>query len=1229
MILAAAVAILAHALVASAQVTTATVSGSVRDSTGGALPGATVTLTSETRGTRLADTVTNANGDFVIPNVTADAYVIQVSLDGFKLLRRSGIAVSPGDRLVVPALVLEVGALAETVVVTAESPLIQLGSGERSFTVTTESVQNLPISNRSFVQLATIAPGVAGTGTNPARIGGGGANNVMMDGISTMDTGSNSVLLQMNVESIAEVKILTSGYQAEYGRSSGLQITAVTKSGTNQLRGSAYGVFRNSDWNSNSRTNTLNGDPKAVLHEKDLGYSIGGPIGRPGGHNKLFFFYSHEYAPRTGGGDVVRYRMPTALERQGDFSQSVDNNGALFPYVKDPLLSGACSAANQSGCFQAGGVLGRIPGDRLYQTGLSVLKMFPLPNVNIPGAPYNYEITRPSEKLLAWQPAVRIDYQPTAKLRGTFKYSGWKQKNTTINGSIPGFNDTRQYKPTVGTIATTINYTIGATMFLEGTYGHAQNELTGCALAQGGTGPSFCTAAFPMNDISNLANAGLAGLPFLFPNANVIDPSYYAFEALNAVKPPNFQNGRVLMPPSFVWGSRVTGSSTSTAAPAPPNVPFPGYLNKNATDDVSISLTKVAGRHTIKTGFYNTHSFKAQQRQGWAGTLSFANDTSNPLDTGFGFANAAVGVFGSYNQFSKYVEGSFIYNNTEGYVQDNWKVNDRLTLDYGVRLVHQQPQYDSLGQASNFLPEKWTSNQAPVLYLAGCANNVFPCSGTNRQALNPITGQLLGPNTALAIGTVIPSSGNTTNGLFLSGDGIAKTTYTWPALRFAPRFGVAYDVNGQQRIVFRGGAGLFFDRPSGNSIYPQVQNPPTIRNLTVRYGTLQTLGSGGLTTEAPPALNVFEYAGDLPSSTQWSAGVQMALPWASAVDVTYVGQHSFNTLESVDINGVDFGAAFLSRNQDPTLSSATPGAAAVQADQMRAYRGYSSITQQWSRGWRTFHSLQLSFNRRFKDGVSFGINDTIVLSDHQSTNARLQHSADGSYAIRDDQAEADKLLGRVIANRHVLKGNFVWDLPDIKGGGTARRVLGLVANDWQLSGIWTASSPTAYTVGFSYQGGATGNGNQNITGATTYGGRIRIIGDPGSGCSGDPYRQFNTAAFTGPSAGSVGLESGADYLRGCFGSVIDTAIARNIKLPGGKQIQFRLDMFNAFNQSRVTGRNTTVSLASPVDPTPANLPFDAAGNLIVTRSQPKNAGFGVANAYQGPRTMQAQIRFSF
>src|SRR5262245_52611888 len=644
------------ALPVVAQVTTASVSGTVKDSQGGVIPGAAINLISETLGTQTADVFTNEYGDFTFANVRPDRYIVQVSMQGFKTFRSSGVIVSAGDKVTLANLTIEIGTTADTVTVASEMPLVQTQSAERSFTVATDSVQNFPISNRSFVQLAAIAPGV-GSGNNPGRIGGGGSNNIMMDGVSAVDTGSNAVLLQMNVESISEVRVLVSNYQAEFGRSSGLQITAVTKSGSNEFHGSAYNVMRRSNWNSNSQTNILNGDPKTALREKDLGFTIGGPIGKPGKQNKLFFFYAHEFAPRTRGNDTIRYRVPTLLERAGDFSETTDNNGALFPYIKDPLVSGTCSATNQTACFRDGGVLGKIPANRLYDVGLNILKLYPSPNVNVPGAGYNYQALRPTENLLAWQPVVKIDYIPIPKLRASVKISGWGQQNPTINGTIPGFNDSRQYKPTVSTRAFTVTYTVSPTMFVEGTYGHSQNELTGCALAQAGTGPTFCESGFGMNDNSNRSKAGLAALPLIFPNAGVIDPAYYAYKALDAVKPAYWENGKVVMPPTFQWGNRIVSGNGTTGPGAPPNAPFPGFLNINATDDISFSFTKILGRHTLKSGFYNNHSYKAQQRQGWAGTLNFGNDTNKPLDSQFGFANAALGVFSSYNQFSKYVEG--------------------------------------------------------------------------------------------------------------------------------------------------------------------------------------------------------------------------------------------------------------------------------------------------------------------------------------------------------------------------------------------------------------------------------------------------------------------------------------------------------------------------------------------------------------------------------------------
>jgi len=254
--------------------------------------------------------------------------------------------------------------------------VIQANSGERSFTITTDSVQNLPISNRSFTSLATFAPGVNGT----TRVGGGGQNNILVDSVNLVDTGNNGTGLSLNVEAIGEVKVLTSGYQAEFGRSSGLQISAVTKSGTSRFHGSLYDIQRDSSWNANSWVNKRNNVALAVSKEKDWGYSIGGPVGKPGTTNKLFFFFSQEWRPRSGSGSINRFRVPTALERQGDFSQSRDNNGNIYNLIRDASTGLPCTTADNSGCFKDGGVLGKIPANRLYQIGLNVLNLWPLPN---------------------------------------------------------------------------------------------------------------------------------------------------------------------------------------------------------------------------------------------------------------------------------------------------------------------------------------------------------------------------------------------------------------------------------------------------------------------------------------------------------------------------------------------------------------------------------------------------------------------------------------------------------------------------------------------------------------------------------------------------------------------------------------------------------------------------------------------------------------------------------
>jgi hypothetical protein len=735
-------------------------------------------------------------------------------------------------------------------------------------------------------------------------------------------------------------------------------------------------------------------------------------------------------------------------------------------------------------------------------------------------------------------------------------------------------------------------------------------------------------SAFQMNPTSNRNNIGLGNIPFLYSQANVIDPRYYAYKVLNQVNPPIWDGTQVLLPPGFSWGSRV--------ANAPPNLGYPGFVNTNVGQDFAVSVTKVKGTHTMKSGFYVTHSFKAQQptNNNSFGTINFQQDTvgTNQFDTSYGFSNAIVGSFSSYSQTVKYTEGDWVYNNIEGYVQDNWKVGRGLTLDYGLRLVHQQPQYDQLLQTSNFLFDKWTQASAPLLYVAGCANGVYPCSSgaaaANRQAMNPRTGQFAGPNSTVLIGTVIPNSGDPNNGLFLAGQGIVNTVYNWPVLSLAPRFGAAYDVTGDQKIVVRGGGGVFYDRPSGNAgTFPMGSNPPSAGTQTVRFSQLQGLGQTGFSPAAAPALNVWQYNGPLPASMQWNVGVQMALPYSTALDVSYVGQHGYDLVQSVPLNAIDFGTAFQPQYIDKSQNTAnTP----VSTDLMRPIQGYGTITQTQDVGWNTYHSLQFALNRRFVHGLSFGFNDTIGLTNSGSSAPRLQHNPDGSYTIRADQGQADALLGAATPVRHTMKANFVWDLPDVHASSGAGKVVGMVLNDWQLSGIWTAATGSTYTVGVNYSGNS--SPNVNITGSPDYAGRVVVIGDPGSGCQSNIYQQFGTTAFAGPPIGSVGLDSGNDYLTGCFSSALDISLARSINLGHGRTVQLRADVFNAPNQAIVSGRQTTMQLATvnAADATNiVNLPYDANGNLIANKSQPKNAGFGVANAYQAARTVQLQVRFGF
>lgn len=1220
--------LVAIATTAFAQGVTGTLAGTVKDQQGGVVPGATVTVISQSQGTKSAPVVTNATGDFVIPNIAADTYTVRVEMPSFKILNRTDVQVSPGSRVSIGTLTIDIGGATETVNVRGESPMIQATTGERSFSITTDTVTNLPLASRSYDSLLGLAPGIqTQTGlTFASRIGGGGDSNFMLDGATAMDPGVNRAASKVSIEAVQEVTVATSGYQAEYGRSSGLQINAVTKSGTNQFHGSIYDAERHDQWNAKSKTQILLGQPKSVQDERDWGGAIGGPVGKPGGNNKLFFFFNYERNPRTQSQLSSNIRFPTVLERQGDFSQTTDNNGNPYPYIKDPRLTGACSQASQVACFADGGVLGRIPKDRLYGPGLAILNWFPAPNVAMPaGQTFNFQTDPYSAALLGYQPIIRVDYQVTQNLRVGGKYFMYQQPNDPIRGTIPGWNDTREDDYGIYTPSATVNYTVNASTFLEASWGGNYHHQEGCSV--NGGAPNFCRSGLQISPSANRNTAGMGGIPYIFPDATIMATNTLAYEILNNVGPAVWDGTRVLSVPSFTWGGRVANS--------PPNNigPFGNFILDTRVSNINVSMTKVQGAHTFKFGYYYINSNQRRGTGNFLGQINFQNDTNNPIDTSYPFANAALGVFNSYGQTTRWAEGMYIAKNHEWYVQDNWKVGRGLTLDYGVRLVHQKPQYDGYFNNSTFLPDKWSAASAPRIYVAGCTVPVTTaaCSAANTVARDPLTGATVSQNASLLVGTLVPNSGDGLNGIFEPGQGVAETAYVWPSLAIAPRSGVAWDVTGNQTFVVRGGAGLFFDRPSASAVYTTVQNPPNTRSVTLRYGTLQDLGSA-VAPSAPPNLNVFEYDTPLPSSVQWNGGVQMVLPFYVALDVSYTGQHSFNGQDDVQINNVDLGWAYRADLQDPNRVGNTPAnsLANTNINAARAFKGYGTIRQTQARLWRTYHSIQLSLVRRMRNGLQFSFADTIGLSDKASADARIEHRADGTFGVRADQARADELLGNQNATAHFMKASFVWMLPKLEANGPLARAVALVVNDWSLSGVWSGRTGGKYDVGFSYQ---SGGGNLALTGSPDYAARVilRPDVDLGGGCNSDPLRQFNTAAFQGPSPNSDGLESSNGYLKGCFQQATDLSIARTIRLGSGRTLQIRVDLFNAFNSAGITNRAASMSLNSATDQSQIlNLPFNTDGTVVPTRALPNNsAGFGVATGYQGPRTTQIQVRFGF
>jgi hypothetical protein len=1153
---------------AAAQQTSGSISGVVQDSQGAVIPGAEVVLINQAQGATVRELISGDDGSFAFTSVVPGTYTVSVELTGFKKFIKQDIVLNTQGRVGLPPIMMEIGGLEETITVEANPVSLQTVSAERSGVIDKNQLVDLAVTGRNYTDLMKTVVGVVQDGwTGSVNGTRGNQNAYSVDGVSTLDTGCNCMWYSVNTDTLAEFKVLTNGQQAEFGRAAGANVSVVTKSGGRDFHGGAYWFMRNESLNANSWTNNRAGLPRDIYRYRTQGFTLGGPIFIPNKFNsdrqKLFFFVNMEWLrPRTPSA-YTNLTLPTPAERQGDFSDTHYSDGSPVT-IYDPE-TGLPFPNNQ------------IPEDRWNPYGLEILNMFDTPN-SIGVDPsfnhmFSFEGEQPSENQ-----TVRIDYNISDKWHVYYRFV----RNATDSVTSAGLNGDNNlgFKQFMRNRAkfhmANVTTLISPTMTNEFIYGHTTGGL-----------PNFV----PEDSMLLRANAGVT-LPLLFPDA---DPT-----------------GVV---PNLGFGSEIPNS---------PTIGFMGlpYDNHNPVVNITDNVSKVFKSHVFKAGFFIETARKRQTASmPNNGSLNFSLDPSNPGDTGWGFANLLLGNFTYFDQANTLPKGYYDYRNYEWYVQDTWKVNQNLSLDFGIRFSMIKPMYEAYDQISGFVPANYDPSQAVTLFVPA----LDPQSG-DRIAQNPLTGEYA---PATFIGSIVPGSGDVNNGMIEAGvNGVPRGLIEDRGVHYGPRFGLAWSPFGPNgKTVVRLGGGVFYERILGNMIFNQILYPPKHKIPRVYYGNLSTLAESSQ-TEFPVTAAGVGPDGKLPTVYNFNLSIQRELPFSLLLDVAYVGTQSRHLTSRYPYNEAPFGSAWLPENQDPTLGAPQfDGTTTLPVDFYRPYIGFAGygtasggnhpggggfITD--FGGSSNYNSLQISLNRRAFSNLAMGL--TYVWSRALGTQSdinEVQHPTDNRTAN----------YGPLTFHRsHNFQFNYMYKLPRVlEGKSGAASILGrAILNGWEVSGITTFMTGAPANVSYSILGLSDQLRNRMITGSETQAPRVVMTGNPNlprSERSIDAW--IDTSVFQPASKGSQGMDSGRGVLTGPGTNNWDISIFRRIRLGSSEErhIQLRAEMYNAFNHTQFSGFNTTIY-------------FDGNGNIANTAG---NFGFGKLGAgswvMRNPRRIQLAIKLNF
>ena len=1063
------------------QSTKVELSGTVSDPAALAVKGADVKLLNMSTGAEQAY-VTGSNGEYHFFGLQPGSYTLTVTKTGFTELRREGLTLRVGDNVSLD-LALQIGAVTQSVNVTSESPLLQSNWGTVSFVVEQQKVVTLPLDGRNFVPLIALSPGVMlpPTSTLP-RINGSRprVSEYIYDGISVLQPEPGQVAYFPVVDAIEEFRVDTNSYSAEYGRSNGGVIMVNQKSGSNDFHGSVFEFFRNEALNARNLFATTG--PKPRFRRNQYGFVVGGPLQR----DKTFFFVDYQ-STRLQTGTPRTSTVPTSLQRRGIFSNAIYDpattrlsNGV---YVRGPFLNNT------------------IPADRWDAATKAVVDRYPLPNVFINGqeATANNYVRTANETTNQDQFGVRLDHNLNRNQRVFARYEYLRDRSLPstplpdgsglITAGIIGNTLTR-----ADSVALEHNWTVSSNKTNQLRFGYTKRGFERDSLRTGQ----------PASEISGIPNIPVSAFADTLPTYDVV-----GFQQL---------------------GPTTNGNATFTTS----------------VTQIVDNFSWLRGSHSLKLGTdWRFETLDVLQPPNPTGSFQFSNILTSNLSatgtpvTGTGNAFASF-LLGQVQNFSIDVQDETLKPRArigEFFIQDDFKVTKKLTLNLGVRYTLNFP--------STVVNDRGAIFNLETQKLDYLGNNGFPRTARNLEHLNfaPRIGLAYRATDSFAV-----RSGYSITWIEQAG---ITTPFTTPFFPFIQTTG--------QRSLDNINSAFVLSR--GPSVEISDPNPDSGLGQGV-FSTDRKKGSG--------------YA------QQWNLSFQKTFHKDWSAETGYLGS-KLTSLGVPDVNMNQLTTEQLALG--PTLTEQVPNPFFGQIPESSSLGGPTIARQQLLRpyprfttvalyrnnvGHSTYHSFQSRLERRFSKGLTLTAAYTLskLIDDAGAVfDAAILTGPAAVFQTADSfnrRLEKDESTGSI---PHVFASSFVWEIP--VGAGRRRSLEGwqnALAGGWQLAGMLRlqSGSPLAVTQ------------QTNLNAFAGFGiQRPNRIADPElSSDQRSTARWFNTAAFTQAPQFTLGNASRNPVVGPSY-RALDVMLGKTFPIKEQVQAEFRAEAFNVTNTPLLMAPNTS------------------------------------------------------